>query len=57
MENTAFKEKKNLESAKVWEKYLPILDSLAGLLTVFNDFRRRDYGDSKFPYDWGTSYV
>ncbi|MFP3126854.1 ABC transporter ATP-binding protein/permease [Ectobacillus funiculus] len=37
VENTAFKEK-NLESAKVWEKYLPILDSLAGLLTVLMIF-------------------
>ncbi len=34
VENDAFKEK-NLQSAKVWEKYLPILDSLAGVLTVF----------------------
>jgi ATP-binding cassette subfamily B protein len=25
---------KNLESAKVWEKYLPVLDSLAGMLSV-----------------------
>lgn len=33
VENEAFKEK-NLKSAKVWEKYLPILDSLAGVLTV-----------------------
>jgi ATP-binding cassette, subfamily B, multidrug efflux pump len=33
VENKAFKEK-NLTSAKVWEKYLPILDSLAGVLTV-----------------------
>jgi ATP-binding cassette, subfamily B, multidrug efflux pump len=33
VENEAFKEK-SLDSAKVWEKYLPILDSLAGLLTV-----------------------
>lgn len=33
VENDAFKEK-NLQSAKIWEKYLPILDSLAGLLTV-----------------------
>ncbi|WP_040203778.1 ABC transporter ATP-binding protein [Neobacillus jeddahensis] len=32
-ENEAFK-KKNLLSAKVWEKYLPVLDSLAGVLTV-----------------------
>ncbi|WP_129728340.1 ABC transporter ATP-binding protein [Ectobacillus funiculus] len=37
IENNAFKEK-NLESAKVWEKYLPILDSLAGLLTVLMIF-------------------
>jgi ATP-binding cassette, subfamily B, multidrug efflux pump len=33
VENEAFKEK-SLDSARVWEKYLPILDSLAGLLTV-----------------------
>jgi ATP-binding cassette subfamily B protein len=33
VENEAFKEK-NLQSAKVWEKYLPVLDSLAGLLMV-----------------------
>lgn len=33
LENEAFKEK-NLHSAKVWEKYLPTLDSLAGLLLV-----------------------
>ncbi|MDR4949040.1 ABC transporter ATP-binding protein [Neobacillus cucumis] len=33
VENEAFKEK-NLLSARVWEKYLPILDSLAGFLTV-----------------------
>ncbi|MEH7116756.1 ABC transporter ATP-binding protein [Neobacillus vireti] len=32
-ENEAFKEK-SLNSAKVWEKYLPVLDSLAGVLTV-----------------------
>jgi ATP-binding cassette, subfamily B, multidrug efflux pump len=32
-ENEAFKVK-NLQSAKVWEKYLPVLDSLAGVLTV-----------------------
>lgn len=32
-ENEAFKEK-NLASSRVWEKYLPILDSLAGVLTV-----------------------
>lgn len=25
---------KNMESAKVWEKYLPVLDSLAGMLSV-----------------------
>ncbi|WP_160724311.1 ABC transporter ATP-binding protein [Bacillus sp. USDA818B3_A] len=33
VENEAFKEK-SLNSAKVWEKYLPVLDSLAGVLTV-----------------------
>jgi ATP-binding cassette, subfamily B, multidrug efflux pump len=33
VENKAFKAR-NLNSAKVWEKYLPILDSLAGVLTV-----------------------
>lgn len=33
LENEAYKQK-NLESAKVWEKYLPVLDSLAGSLTV-----------------------
>ncbi|MBT2697449.1 ABC transporter ATP-binding protein [Bacillus sp. ISL-40] len=33
LENTGFKEK-NLNSARVWEKYLPVLDSLAGMLTV-----------------------
>jgi ATP-binding cassette subfamily B multidrug efflux pump len=33
VENEAFKEK-NLASSKVWEKYLPVLDSLAGVLTV-----------------------
>lgn len=33
VENEAFKEK-NLVSARIWEKYLPILDSLAGVLTV-----------------------
>ncbi|MFP3126639.1 ABC transporter ATP-binding protein/permease [Ectobacillus funiculus] len=33
VENEAFKEK-NLVSARVWEKYLPVLDSLAGVLTV-----------------------
>ncbi|NHC40518.1 ABC transporter ATP-binding protein [Bacillus sp. MM2020_1] len=33
VENAAFKEK-NLHSARVWEKYLPVLDSLAGVLTV-----------------------
>ncbi|WP_046176422.1 ABC transporter ATP-binding protein [Domibacillus indicus] len=32
-ENRAFKEK-NIKSARVWEKYLPVLDSLAGVLTV-----------------------
>lgn len=37
VENAAFKEK-NLQSAKVWEQYLPVLDSLAGLLTVFMIF-------------------
>lgn len=36
-ENSAFKEK-NLQSAKIWEKYLPVLDSLAGLLTVLMIF-------------------
>lgn len=36
-ENDVFKEK-NLHSAKIWEKYLPILDSLAGLLTVLMIF-------------------
>ncbi len=25
---------KNIESAKVWERYLPVLDSLAGILTI-----------------------
>jgi ATP-binding cassette, subfamily B, multidrug efflux pump len=33
VENDAFKDK-NIDSAKVWEKYLPVLDSLAGVLTV-----------------------
>lgn len=33
LENEAFK-KKNLDSARVWEKYLPTLDSIAGLLVV-----------------------
>ncbi|MEH6956058.1 ABC transporter ATP-binding protein [Neobacillus drentensis] len=33
VENIGFKEK-NLNSARVWEKYLPVLDSLAGVLTV-----------------------
>lgn len=33
VENVAFKEK-NLISSSVWEKYLPVLDSLAGVLTV-----------------------
>lgn len=32
-ENQAFKEK-NIQSARVWEKYLPVLDSLAGVLLV-----------------------
>jgi ATP-binding cassette subfamily B protein len=32
-ENQAFKQK-NLDSAKVWEKYLPVLDSMAGVLIV-----------------------
>lgn len=32
-ENSAFKEK-SLNSARVWEKFLPVLDSLAGVLTV-----------------------
>lgn len=32
-ENDAFKEK-NIQSARVWEKYLPVLDSLAGVLLV-----------------------
>jgi ATP-binding cassette, subfamily B, multidrug efflux pump len=32
-ENEAFK-KRNLASSRVWEKYLPVLDSLAGVLTV-----------------------
>lgn len=33
VENEAFKVK-NLQSSKVWEKYLPVLDSLSGVLTV-----------------------
>ncbi|OLS42171.1 ABC transporter ATP-binding protein [Bacillus sp. MRMR6] len=33
MENNAFKEK-NLQSARVWERYLPVLDSLAGVFIV-----------------------
>ncbi|MDR4945348.1 ABC transporter ATP-binding protein [Neobacillus cucumis] len=33
VENEAFKAR-SLDSAKVWEKYLPVLDSLAGVLTV-----------------------
>jgi ATP-binding cassette subfamily B multidrug efflux pump len=33
VENKAFMEK-NLDSSRVWEKYLPVLDSLAGVLTV-----------------------
>ena len=33
LENEAFKDR-NLQLAKVWEKYLPVLDSLAGVLTV-----------------------
>lgn len=33
VQNEAFKQR-SLDSAKVWEKYLPILDSLAGTLTV-----------------------
>jgi ATP-binding cassette, subfamily B, multidrug efflux pump len=32
-ENNAFKDK-NLQSARVWERYLPILDSLAGVFIV-----------------------
>lgn len=32
-ENKAYMDR-NLESARIWEKYLPILDSLAGFLTV-----------------------
>lgn len=32
-ENDAFKEK-NIQSARIWEKYLPVLDSLAGVLLV-----------------------
>lgn len=33
VENEAFMDR-NLKSAKVWERYLPVLDSLAGVLTV-----------------------
>ena len=32
-ENNAFKER-NMDSAGVWEKYLPVLDSMAGVLVV-----------------------
>ncbi|WP_163195682.1 ABC transporter ATP-binding protein [Clostridium thermarum] len=32
-QNVAYRER-NLESSRVWEKYLPILDSLAGLFSV-----------------------
>jgi ATP-binding cassette subfamily B protein len=32
-QNSAYRER-NIESAKVWEKYLPVLDSLAGLFSV-----------------------
>lgn len=32
-ENQAFR-LKNIESARIWEKYLPVLDSLAGMLSV-----------------------
>jgi len=32
-ENGAFRDR-NLEAAKIWEKYLPVLDSLAGVLLV-----------------------
>lgn len=32
-ENVGFKDR-NIEAAKVWEKYLPVLDSLAGALSV-----------------------
>lgn len=32
-ENAGFKEK-NLDAAKIWEKYLPVLDSLAGFLSI-----------------------
>ncbi len=35
--NEGFKDK-NLKSSKIWEKYLPILDSLAGVLTVLMIF-------------------
>jgi ATP-binding cassette, subfamily B, multidrug efflux pump len=33
VQNRAFKEK-NITSARVWERYLPVLDSLAGVLSV-----------------------
>ena len=32
-ENEGFKEK-NLKAARIWEKYLPVLDSMAGVLSV-----------------------
>jgi ATP-binding cassette subfamily B protein len=32
-ENIGYREK-NIESARIWEKYLPVLDSLAGMLSV-----------------------
>ncbi|MCX7842884.1 MAG: ABC transporter ATP-binding protein/permease [Clostridia bacterium] len=32
-ENSAYRER-NIESAEIWEKYLPVLDSLAGSLSV-----------------------
>lgn len=32
-ENVGYREK-NIESARIWEKYLPVLDSLAGMLSV-----------------------
>jgi ATP-binding cassette, subfamily B, multidrug efflux pump len=32
-ENIEFKNK-NIESAKIWEKYLPVLDSMAGVLSI-----------------------
>lgn len=32
-ENEAFKDR-NLDATKIWEKYLPVLDSLAGVLSV-----------------------